>query len=49
MGIRKLTLGVDGDNRKAISLYDKLGYFNLKVAEGREKDIPLFYKYKKIS
>lgn len=49
MGIRKLTLGVDGDNPKAISLYEKLGYLNLKIAEGRDKGIPLLYKYKKIS
>lgn len=49
MGIRKLTLGVDGDNPKAISLYEKLGYLNLKIAEGRDRSPLLFYKYKKIS
>lgn len=48
MGIERLTLGVDGDNSKAISLYKKLDYSLLKKAEGRDKNIPLYYKYKNI-
>lgn len=47
-GILKLTLGVDGDNEKALGLYNKLGYSILKVTEGRASGEKLFYMQKNI-
>lgn len=44
--ISRLTLGVDGDNQKAQSLYEKLSYSLLEKVEGRSPDVPLFYMYK---
>lgn len=46
--ILKLTLGVDGDNEKALGLYNKLGYSILKVTEGRTSGEKLFYMQKNI-
>lgn len=45
-GIVKLTLGVDGDNEKALGLYRKLGYSLLKMTEGRTAEEKLFYMQK---
>lgn len=41
-GFLKLTLGVDGDNEKALNLYSKLGYAILKESEGRTSGEKLF-------
>lgn len=46
LGIRKLTLGVDSDNEKAINLYSKLSYTLMKTLEGRTPDVQLHYLQK---
>jgi ribosomal protein S18 acetylase RimI-like enzyme len=48
-GILKLTLGVDGDNEKALGLYSKLGYSILKETEGRTSGDKLFYMQKNLN
>jgi len=49
LGLDQLTLGVDGDNEKALGLYKKLGYTLLKEAEGRSPDVKLFYMQKRLN
>lgn len=46
LGIRKLTLGVDSDNEKAINLYSKLSYTLMKTLEGKTPDVQLHYLQK---
>lgn len=48
-GIAKLTLGVDGDNEKALGLYRKLGYSLLKMTEGRTAEEKLLYLQKTLN
>ena len=44
--VSKLTLGVDADNEKALSLYKKLNYTILKEVEGRTPEEKLYYMQK---
>lgn len=48
-GITKLTLGVDGDNIKAISLYKSLQYKKFKECEGRDPGSKLYYMCKELA
>jgi ribosomal protein S18 acetylase RimI-like enzyme len=48
-GVRRLTLGVDADNEKALNLYKKLGYSRFKVIEGRSSGVDLYYLQKSLS
>lgn len=47
-GVVKLTLGVDGDNEEALSLYRKLDYSILKMTEGRTPEEKLYYMQKNL-
>lgn len=49
LDIVKLTLGVDGDNEKALCLYRKLGYSLLKATVGRTAGKELFYMQKNLN
>lgn len=49
LGLDQLTLGVDGDNEKALNLYKKLGYSLMKEVEGRSPEVKLFYMQKRLN